>query len=184
MKEFAFIVPPKSREEIRIRAIALRSIAKCMSGRFDIVGFLEFDILEYDPNFKLEVCTNEEMGDLLGLTFPKQSTIKLRIDIYDGARDGDGFCRMTVAHELGHYVNHSEDQIGFARQLVSRGTAKYMNSEWQANCFAGELLVPCTDRSIVVTMTPEQIASTYGVSLAAAKNQKRNLLREEHPSLW
>lgn len=171
MTDHAYVVAPVSRQDIRSMAAAVRALGKCPTGYFDIMGFLEFKMPEISPQFQLEILSTAELGDQLGLTHPDAFTIKLREDIYDNARDGDGFSRMTVAHELGHFVMHSESKLGFARKLADDSTKAYMNSEWQANCFAGELLMPWKDRNIITELGPWGTVETYGVSNSAAECQ-------------
>ena len=79
------------------------------------------------------------MAGALGLTLPT-GEILLRESVYNGACYGNGRDRFTVAHELAHGVLHKE-QIGFARP-VDHNTKIYCNAEWQANEFAGRLLLP------------------------------------------
>lgn len=159
-------------------AAAVRALGKCPTGYFDIMSFLEFKMPEISPQFQLKILSKAELGDLLGLTHPDAFTIKLREDVYDKALDGDGFSRMTVAHELGHFVMHSESKLGFARKLADDSTKTYMNSEWQASCFAGELLVPWEDRNIVTELGPWLTVEAYGVSNSAAEFQYKVYLRD------
>ena len=69
-------------------------------------------------------------------------TIILRADTYDALCDVSDpkHCRarFTVAHEIGHLILHE----GFA---LARGAVRhkhYEDSEWQADTFAAELLMP------------------------------------------
>lgn len=171
MNEQAYVVKPQSRVDIRTYAAALRSLAKQPSGRFDIMNFLEFSLPKISPAFDLQIKSKSELQDNLGLTQPDRFIIQLRDDIYARAWDGDGFARMTVAHELGHFVMHSESKLGFARTLASITTPKFMNSEWQANCFAGELLVPYADRELISRLGVILTSQEYGVSMTAAECQ-------------
>ena len=171
MTSFAYEVEPLSRAKIRALAAAIRALAKTPNGHFNIMKFVELSLVKHAPTFQLEVLSEDELGDQFGVTHPDAGIIKLREDIYNGARDGDGFSRMTVAHELGHFVMHSESKIGFARRIATRNTVTFVNSEWQANCFAGELLVPWADRDIIRGLGPDETAVVYGVSLTAARCQ-------------
>ncbi|AXP37780.1 TPA: ImmA/IrrE family metallo-endopeptidase [Haemophilus influenzae] len=133
-----FSVSPMSKKQIDSITQAIREIAaKCgwvdSNGAVDIVSLLEFG---YE---KFRIIPDHEMAGALGLTLPT-GEILLRESVYNGACYGNGRDRFTVAHELAHGVLHKE-QIGFARP-VDHNTKIYCNAEWQANEFAGRLLLP------------------------------------------
>lgn len=55
--------------------------------------------------------------------------------------------RYTIAHELGHYCLHSFQETLFEDQIFFRGKEPTKNecetkTEWQANSFANEILMP------------------------------------------
>lgn len=78
---------------------------------FDIVYFLEYVMPIIFPDFVLEICPQEEMGNLHGETIPSEHKIRIREDVYIGACNGKGRDRLTVAHEIGHYFMHDEKSI-------------------------------------------------------------------------
>ena len=168
-----YIVPPRSREEIRAFALQLRKHVDIKEGRFPIIGFIEMILPQLNPSFELIVADRTEMGDNLGLTYPDQHKIFLREDVYDNACDGKGFDRMTAAHEVAHYLLHSSELIGFARSTADKDVERYRTSEWQANCFAGELLIPFSNREKIIEASPTKIASFYGVTEQAARFQQK-----------
>ena len=49
--------------------------------------------------------------------------------------------RYTIAHELGHYCLHRHQKDIFKDQIFFRGLER-SRVEWQANTFAGEILMP------------------------------------------
>ena len=105
-----FSVSPMSRKQIDSITQAIREIAaKCgwidSNGAVDIISLLEFGY----ENFR--IVPDHEMAGALGLTLPT-GEILLRESVYNGACDGNGRDRFTVAHELAHGVIHKE-QIGF-----------------------------------------------------------------------
>ena len=59
--------------------------------------------------------------------------------VYDGAANGFGRDRMTIAHEYGHLFLHAG--IGFAQKLPSNDVLRFCSSDWQANCFGGDPLI-------------------------------------------
>lgn len=89
--------------------------------------------------------------------------------------------RFTLAHEVGHAVLHTEDLVkmtslphldqALARQSQSHKI--YEDTEWQADAFAGALLMPAQGLLALEresgTLTEALVAERYGVSVAAAR---------------
>lgn len=142
---------------------------------FPIVHFVEWVLPIVYNDFELMIESPEELGDVFGETYPCQHVMKLREDIYDKAVAGDGFARMTIAHEVGHLLEHDDTPLAMTRRAANSQTPAYLSSEWQANAFAGALLMPACK---IVDMDEFAVADTYRVSLAAATTQKQKI-REE-----
>jgi len=78
--------------------------------------------------------------------------VRLRLDVWRGAKAGNARFRFTVAHEIGHVVLHRSDLIrhrGCAFRDVVTATEKlppevpiFCSPEWQANAWAGAFLMP------------------------------------------
>lgn len=129
---------------------------------FPIVKFIEWILPEL--GFDYEIVAAKEMGNAYGVTHTGMRVMKIREDVYEGAVRGNPRDRFTLCHELGHFLLHTPDRVSFARGYIPT----YMNPEWQANVFAGELLAPC---KLVRGMTPQEIADKCGMSLTAAQIQ-------------
>jgi Zn-dependent peptidase ImmA (M78 family) len=97
---------------------------------FPIVQFLDVLLPKHFPQFVLEILTPTDMGAAHGLTYPDQHVIRVREDVYERAYQGEGRDRMTLAHELGHYILHSG--LGLARMPAHESIPAYQDSEWQA----------------------------------------------------
>lgn len=163
-------VPAMSRSAIRTLAMHLRTAFKIRGLYFPVMEVIEFALPQFLSDFEFHVASEKEMGQTHGLTFPQNSTIILREDVYEGALSGNGRDRMTVAHEIGHLLLHKD--IAFARSEPDVQIAAFESSEWQAKCFSGELLVPHHLASVWGHMSVEDIASECGVSCHAADYQK------------
>ena len=162
-----FSVSPMSKKQIDSITQAIREIAAKngwldSNGAVDIISLLEFGYEEF------RVIPDHEMAGALGLTLPT-GEILLRESVYNGACDGNGRDRFTVAHELAHGVIHKE-QIGFARPVDSN-TKIYCNAEWQAKEFAGRLLLPDSSIERFHNMTVSEIADLFGVSCECAQTR-------------
>lgn len=129
---------------------------------FPIVRFIEWvlPLLGFD----YEIVAANEMGNAYGVTHTGMKVMKIREDVYDKAVEGNPRHRFTLAHELGHFLLHTPDRVSFARGEVPA----YMNPEWQANVFAGELLAPC---NLVNGMSIQEISDKCGMSYTAARIQ-------------
>lgn len=175
MPMYSYEVPARSRNEIMEAALALRQALRITKPMFPILQVVEILIPQHDPDFSFEVKDVEELGDQHGLTRPELKEMWIREDVYVGAMRGNGRDRFTVAHELGHYLLHNEP--GLARTMKARGSIPaYRCSEWQANSFAGALLIP-TDVATALR-DPHAIAETCGVSFDAAQVQLRVLAQK------
>lgn len=172
MEEHCFEVPPLSRSGILTAATGLRDALRINQDYFPIGHVVESLIPKVWPDFSFEVKGFDEMGDDHGRTYPESAELWLREDVYQGVREGKGRDRFTLAHELGHLLLHQ--QPGMARSMKPARTVKiYQNSEWQANSFAGALLIPVATAQRY--RTAEAIAEVCGVTIPAAEAQLRAL---------
>lgn len=165
MSGTSFKVPPRSRAEIREVAQMLHRSIRFSAPPFPIIEFTELVLPRVLEGFSFGVLPFEEMGESVhGSTFPRERLVYLREDVYHGAVAGRGRDRMTLAHEVGHLFLHN---TGMHREMPSTQIRPFEDSEWQANCFGGELLMP--DWFIKQARSPEEIAERCLVSLDAAR---------------
>jgi antitoxin HicB len=78
--------------------------------------------------------------------------LRLRSEIQERADNGDGRCRFTIAHEIGHLALHRSDLVNHQgrafRDIVtptdklSPGVPIFRSPEWQANAWAAAFLMP------------------------------------------
>lgn len=171
MSGVVYQVPPMSRGQIRDVARNIRKICKELSGQdtpsFPIVEFLDVILSKHFEDFTLEIIDVDQMGDAHGITFPDEHLIKIRSDVYEGACKKQGRDRLTMAHELGHYVLHAD--LGMARMAPRESIKPYMSSEWQANAFAGELLISA--EHISQCHSPAEASNMFDVTMDAAEYQ-------------
>ncbi|MEY8265139.1 ImmA/IrrE family metallo-endopeptidase [Lachnospiraceae bacterium 64-25] len=156
-------VAPMSRRNIREIAKTFRSISGLDEVLyFPIVQFIELILPKLGLDY--EIISVNEMGNAYGVTHTGARIMKIREDVYEGAVMGRPRDRFTLCHELGHFLLHTPDRVSFARGDV----VTYMQPEWQANVFAGELMAP---QNLVMGMYPDEIAEKCGMSLKAATIQ-------------
>mgnify|MGYP003606304241 CR=1 FL=1 len=169
----SIVAVPLSRKDIRDYARQIRRFANLENEYcFPILEFVENVLPVRFDDFVLEVCSCDEMGDCHGRALPEQSLIKIREDIYERAYNGEGRDRLTIAHELGHFLLHRPGKVSLAR--IPRGIAvpAYKDPEWQATAFAAELLMPA---NLIGGLSIYDISILCGVSLSAAQIQKRKI---------
>lgn len=157
-------VRPQSRVNIRDVTSTLRKkLGLQDSFDFPVIEFLEKIMPLLFPGFNYEYVEKAKMGKVEGLTIPETNTIRIREDVYESALRCEGRARFTIAHEIGHYIMHKNQFPSFAR--VHESLPPYEDAEWQANTFAGELLMPY---HLVSGKVAHEVVELCGVSFTAA----------------
>ncbi len=132
----------------------------------DVLRILEFVLTSI--GVELEIVPKGDMKDNHGETLIGKNTIKIREDVYERAYAGYGRDRLTIAHEIGHLILHRPENISLTR-ADNVNIPAYLNPEWQANAFAGELLAPY---EVIKDKSLPEIVDTYGITYDAAKIQR------------
>ena len=136
---------------------------------FPIVEFVEHKMPKLFSGFHLEIKEKSFFPqNIHGDTVIEDQSIRIREDIYLGAINGLGRDRMTMAHEVGHYILLVAKGFRFYRSFDFDGAKieAFRDPEWQAKALAGELLCPF---HLIKGMAASQIASACGVSDEAAQ---------------
>lgn len=173
MSEKRLKAQPLSRGSIRQCAKEFREKLGLKDAEYiDVIWLVEYVCPKLFKNydFEMEIMSKDEMGNYHGLTDPESGHIYIREDVYDGACMGHGRDRFTIAHELGHFLLHDGITLGLAKVADDETIPVYCDPEWQANAFAGELLM---DHDVIANMTVSEIAVKCGVSYDAAAYQKK-----------
>jgi len=166
-------VSPLSTTKIRNVAMTLRQLLGVPEGAVNIVDIFEFQLAKMGLEY--EIMPEQDMQDEHGLTIPSENVIRLREDVYNGACNDNGRDRFTIGHELGHLVLHSN--VSFARAQFDYSHKIYEDSEWQANTFAAEFLMPVDEVKRYCT-SPFDIADRFQVSVDAAVVRYNKLKKE------
>jgi len=112
---------------------------------------------------------DKDMSGVYAETIPEQGLLRISETTYNGACDGTPRDRFTIAHEIGHLLLHTPNRVIFTRS--DNEIKPYENPEWQANTFAGELLVS-TD--FIHGLSVDDIAKKYQVSVDVASIQRKS----------
>lgn len=172
-----YIVNPMSIKNIREYASVIRNSLQINDKEnkyFPIVSFIELIMPRLDPQFCINIIPKEEMQGVHGLTCPEERCINIREDVYLGACNGNGRDRFTLAHELGHYLLHNKDNVKLARRDSGVPNKIYENSEWQADTFAAELLMPL---DLIDNDNIFKISEEFGVSVTAASIRAKKIYK-------
>ena len=105
---------------------------------FPIMDVLEFRMATLLDGFYIDVQDKDSMGPEEGRVVAGKNAIALREDVYAGAWDGNGRDKFTACHELAHFLLHRT--VTFAR-MRDDADKIYCDAEWQADAFAGTLLM-------------------------------------------
>lgn len=167
-------VRPLSRLRIRELAAEIRRHWGGASAKFPIAEFVDRTLSALYPQFVFHIVTKKELGGRHGLTLPDQGIVLIREDVYEGAVDGQGRDRFTIAHEFGHLMMHRG--TAFGREGFHAPHPFYVDSEWQANTFAGELLVSVEFAESY--LNPGKIVSECAVSFDAASAMYQQFEKE------
>jgi hypothetical protein len=162
------IAEPIQRTTLRKIAYVVREWAGCKNELyFPILPFLEHTMPRLFSGFHHEVMPKSYFPpDIHGETEVEEQVIRIREDVYLGAIQGMGRDRMTVGHEIGHYILLVAKGLKLYRSFAGSKPDAFRDPEWQAKAFAGELLCPY---HLIGGMAAPQIALTCGVSDEAAK---------------
>lgn len=171
MSALAYRVRARKRKEIRKLAESWWSGLGVSGDRFPIVEVVDVALSKhFRGRYTFAVLDKHQMGDSHGLTDPDQLIMLIREDVYVGACQGQGRDRFTLAHELGHLLLHGGGRyLERADPNVRRVPthAKYEDSEWQADTFAAELLMPI--HVVKKCTSAVELAARAGVSHRAAE---------------
>ncbi|WCS22787.1 ImmA/IrrE family metallo-endopeptidase [Methylobacterium sp. NMS14P] len=140
------------------------------------VGSDRVQLGQIAPGYDYDVLDEDEMGDRHGQVEPHRRMLTLRTDVYERILDHKGRDRFTGCHEVGHAVLHGRTLNRLAPGIRP---ARYCDPEWQANTFAGAILMP--EHMVRAMRSVGEIADEFGVTRDAAEVRCRILGVTVHP---
>lgn len=163
-----YMAAPLSRVDLRRIAFRFRKDLSLENTlRFPVMLFLEHVMPLCFEGFHYEIVEKKELSPHIHAeTDIVNRIIRIREDVYDGAVRGKGRDRMTIMHEIAHYLLLVQRGIKFQRVFNAQAVKKYRDPEWQAKALAGEIMCPA---HLIRQLSPEQVAERCGVSLDAAR---------------
>lgn len=164
MQKRGYKVPPLGGQDIFAISKELRKQLDMSDVIYmDIAWLLEtlgcYDILDY------EYCEDSDTMHY-GEAFynPVEKKILIPDSVYNAACVGKGRARFTIAHEMGHFFLKHSAVLGRNNDTTWKA---YIDSEWQADAFAGYFLAPPS--LVDPRSTAENIAVDFGLSFQAAR---------------
>lgn len=175
-----YSIEPKSRKYLRGLALGIRKavgLENCIY--FPIVEFMEHMMPRMFNNFNYEIIEDDKLPrnkHAVTEIAENYGTVKIKQSVYEGACDGNGQHRMTIAHEIvGHFIPICVLGFKLYRSFEINLLPAYRDPEWQAKCLAGELMMA---EHLVRDFKPTQLEIECGVSKDAAKYQRKIFMRE------
>lgn len=167
------MVEAKSRDDLRSLARQFRKLLQLDNELyFPIVELLDI-MSEIFDDFSYEIIDDNVFTENIHAdTDIKTGHIRIKESVYIGACKGEGRDRMTIAHEIGHYFTICVCGFKLTRNFNNAEIITFRDPEWQAKCFAGELMVAA---HLVKGMNEYEIAERCGVSYDAACVQYKHL---------
>lgn len=169
---------PRSIKDIRYVARSARILFGLQDLKCNVVGILEIFGSFLLPEFSFEIVDDYDssMQGKWAETFPDKKLIRVKNSVYERACKQDGQARYTLAHELGHlFLQHKVINNSFSRCNSKKNVPIYYDSEWQADIFAAEFLMPF---DLVKNMSIEHIVKNCGVTKSAAETRWRRIRNE------
>lgn len=164
-----YMVEPKSRNDLRHQARQFRKRVYLEDELyFPIVETLDV-MTEIFDGFNYEIVENNVLPENRHAdTDIITKHIRIKESVYEGACNGLGRDRMTIAHEIGHYYTICVCGFKLTPNFNNTEIITFRDPEWQAKCFAGELMVAS---HLVKGMNEYEIVQHCGVSYEAAHMQ-------------
>lgn len=163
-KRRGMIVPAQSRANLEDLAGKVRSkFCREDEAKIPIVEIIELHFPKIIPEYVFDVRDIAEMGGDEGRVIIGDNSLILRRDVYDGACNGETRARFTACHELGHYILHQS--VALARSRSDQDPV-YYDAEWQADTFAGFLMMSKAHASTFASI--DDAAERCGMSAQAA----------------
>lgn len=161
-----FEVPPLSKSDIEGMADVVRRTFHQHKPMLDVVRLLELGFSGVGTMLTYRIVSRAEAGPRMGYVDPVNRTLNIREDVYEGMLKQIGFDRFTVCHEIGHALLHGHLHT-LNRVSSSMSVPAYKSAEWQANYFAGALLMP--RKMLELGSSPREVAIRFGVTDSAAR---------------
>jgi Zn-dependent peptidase ImmA (M78 family) len=127
------------------------------------------------PNFDYRRVPDKEMPDAEAKWFSEDFELSMRESVFVGMQRGEPRARMTVAHELSHYILGHKGHLNrsVTKSAVEVSVRHIVNQESEARRTAPIILAP--EYLIREGATVAEIISSFGLSEEAAMIRKEEI---------
>jgi hypothetical protein len=134
----------------------------------NVLDILENQLTRFDPDFNYEVPETWDKGvNIHAVCDIGQHAIVIKKSVYKGAYRGNGRDRLTIMHEVAHYLLFTFFGCPVYRSFKTPyKIPKDCDPEWQATKLAGLLMCPPES---IAGLSVEQVMKRCGVSYSAAR---------------
>ncbi|SFM56017.1 ImmA/IrrE family metallo-endopeptidase [Nitrosomonas communis] len=171
-----YLVNPLGVNKIREVATHARDILRLTEKPVDMGDFLE-SLVRFD--IVIDIIDELDMPGLLSHSeaccIPERRTIYLTNETYERSCENDPRSRFTIFHELGHFFLMHNRKFHRDNNFQKIKPKHYLDSEWQADQFAAETLMPLKTIISERLFAPRMIQERFGVSARAAEKRLRQL---------
>ena len=156
----------------------------------NVPALIELKMQKFDKHFQLIVLEKEEFisevkdkdiqafTEIIPHTNESVHSIVVPVDVYDGACIGNFQDRMTLAHELAHYILHGILKIPVRELQDGEVCSKYEDPEAIADMLARFLLSVC---GLLQNMSTAELSAECGLSeqdaVSAQKEYKEGVAK-------
>ena len=177
-----FKVKGRSRYEIRREALKTKDLVLAMMKKSSMSEVLARDLFEQLSKLGIEYQIIADDSDDIKKGVPAAmigNILILRDGTYEGIVKGNPRDIFTLYHEIGHYILKHERELN--RGQIGKHNF-YEDSEWQANAFASEILMPVDEIVKMLETQPNvdwtDIYDSFPVSMQAAQYRYDKLVNE------
>lgn len=147
--------------------------------RFDVTDFAANALRRHfkeGKRGKLEIITDRSLtsGRLAFVKVTDRVTLTVDRDVWSDAALGEEESRYVIAHEIGHVLLHSNEELFYSPPLPENAKRVFEpghSTEDQANLFADYFLLP--HHIVIQHPSPELASSRCDVTLALVERQLR-----------
>lgn len=168
-----FRVAPQRVVDIRLAANRMRQLFQVDGEKFNAETALERLSIFSVALDVIEDSSLEFVGGVEACWIPDTLTMTIKSSVYIGACRNEPRALFTVAHEFGHLALAHRRVFNRENGLPFK---LFEDSEWQANTFAAEFLMPLHLIKKHGIKTADQIVTTFGVSQQAAETRITKLV--------
>lgn len=172
-----FQVQPRDIIEIRDVASSFSGLLRLEGGPERVLFGRLLDRLSVEFGIPYDVLSQSKMPNpsIEAYCNPSEMSMCFREDVFKSICSNGRRGRFTVAHEIGHLMLGHERTVNKSPRRNGKNLKFVEDSEWQANQFAAEFLMPLATINRKGLWSPNSISEYFIVSKSAAARRYSQL---------